>query len=75
MKPQTLLIVALLCVVILFFMNRMPTSYYEGNHKYCSDKYKNNLEGRVYNENTCNADPKCKSVLSKKGQIKMCTSK
>ena len=74
MKSQTLLIIALLCIV-LFVLFRNPVSYYKGDHKYCSNKYKNNIDGRVYNENACNADPKCKSVLSKKGQIKMCTNK
>lgn len=71
MKTQTILIIALLCIVVIVF-TRSRSSYTE-NLKYCSDKYKNNIDGRVYDEKACDADSQCKTV--NKGKIKMCTNK
>ena len=72
MKTQTVLIVALLCVVVLLLLKRRRSSYTE-DLKYCSDKYKNNIDGRVYDEKACDDDSQCKTIT--KGEIKLCTNK
>lgn len=68
------LAILVLFIILIIIVNTRVSSYDEINRlKYCSEKYKNNIDKlSYYSEYNCNIDPYCKSVTV--GDFKACVS-